>query len=88
MKSPLVNIVLILFVTPLAGVWIEISPAPPPGYTLQVTPLAGVWIEITYIILHCTYRIVTPLAGVWVPYHSKDLKKGLEQAILKQAGLK
>ena len=25
---------------------------------------------------------------VVVPYHSKDLKKGLEQAILKQAGLK
>ncbi len=25
---------------------------------------------------------------VIVPYHSKDLKKGLEQAILKQAGLK
>lgn len=24
---------------------------------------------------------------VIVPYHSKDLKKGLEQAILKQAGL-
>ena len=23
-----------------------------------------------------------------VPYHSKSLKKGLEQAILKQAGLK
>ena len=23
-----------------------------------------------------------------VPYHSKDLKKGLEQEILKQAGLK
>ena len=23
-----------------------------------------------------------------VPYHSKELKKGLEQAILKQAGLK
>lgn len=23
-----------------------------------------------------------------VPYHSKDLKKGLEQSILKQAGLK
>ena len=23
-----------------------------------------------------------------VPYHSKDLKKGMEQAILKQAGLK
>lgn len=25
---------------------------------------------------------------VVVPYHSKDLKKGMEQAILKQAGLK
>ena len=25
---------------------------------------------------------------VIVPYHSKDLKKGLEQALLKQAGLK
>lgn len=25
---------------------------------------------------------------VIVPYHSTDLKKGLEQAILKQAGLK
>ena len=25
---------------------------------------------------------------VVVPYHFKDLKKGLEQAILKQAGLK
>ncbi len=25
---------------------------------------------------------------VIIPYHAKDLKKGLEQAILKQAGLK
>lgn len=25
---------------------------------------------------------------VIVPYHSKDLKRGMEQAILKQAGLK
>ncbi len=25
---------------------------------------------------------------VIVPYHSRDLKKGMEQAILKQAGLK
>lgn len=25
---------------------------------------------------------------VIVPYHSKDLKKGMEQAILKQAGVK
>ena len=75
-------------VTPLAGVWIEIAFTMRESDSRKVTPLAGVWIEITYIILHCTYRIVTPLAGVWVPYHSKDLKKGLEQAILKQAGLK
>lgn len=26
--------------------------------------------------------------SVIVPYHSKDLKKGLENAILKQAGIK
>ncbi len=25
---------------------------------------------------------------VIIPYHSRDLKKGLEQAILKQAGIK
>lgn len=35
-------------------------------------------------------KLMNPGTGrtVIVPYHSKDLKKGLEQAILKQAGLK
>ena len=35
-------------------------------------------------------KLKNPETGktVMVPYHSKDLKKGLEQAILKQAGLK
>ena len=35
-------------------------------------------------------KLTNPKTGrtVIVPYHSKDLKKGLEQAILKQAGLK
>ncbi|MGN0401917.1 MAG: type II toxin-antitoxin system HicA family toxin [Acetatifactor sp.] len=35
-------------------------------------------------------KMKTPDTGITVivPYHSKDLKKGLEQAILKQAGLK
>ena len=35
-------------------------------------------------------KLMNPEPGrtVIVPYHSKDLKKGLEQAILKQAGLK
>ncbi len=35
-------------------------------------------------------KLNNPTTGktVIVPYHSKDLKKGMEQAILKQAGLK
>lgn len=35
-------------------------------------------------------KMKNPFTGktVIVPYHSKDLKKGLEQVILKQAGLK
>lgn len=35
-------------------------------------------------------KLKNPITGktVIVPYHSKDLKKGMEQAILKQAGLK
>lgn len=35
-------------------------------------------------------KMYNPATGktVIVPYHCKDLKKGLEQAILKQAGLK
>ena len=35
-------------------------------------------------------KLKNPQTGrtVIVPYHSKDLKKGLEQAILTQAGLK
>ena len=35
-------------------------------------------------------KMRNPVTGktVIVPYHSKDLKKGMEQAILKQAGLK
>ena len=37
---------LILFVTPLAGVWIEIMSDHRPLTRRIVTPLAGVWIEI------------------------------------------
>ncbi len=35
-------------------------------------------------------KMYNPQTGktVIVPYHCKDLKKGMEQAILKQAGLK
>lgn len=37
---------------------------------------------------HMKLENVETKRTVIVPYHSKDLKKGLEQAILKQAGLK
>ncbi len=35
-------------------------------------------------------KLKNPESGITVvvPYHSKDLKKGMEQAILKQAGLR
>ena len=37
---------------------------------------------------HMKLRNTESEKTVIVPYHSNDLKKGLEQAILKQAGLK
>lgn len=37
---------------------------------------------------HRKYQNPTTGKVVILPYHAKDLKKGLEQAILKQAGLK
>lgn len=37
---------------------------------------------------HIKLRNPSTARTVIVPYHSKDLKKGMEQAILKQAGLK
>lgn len=37
---------------------------------------------------HIKMRNKSTKITVIVPYHSKELKKGLEQAIIKQAGLK
>lgn len=37
---------------------------------------------------HIKFKNMENQRTVIVPYHSKALKKGLEQAILKQAGLK
>lgn len=37
---------------------------------------------------HVKLKNSVTVKTVIVPYHSKNLKKGLEQAILKQAGLK
>ena len=53
-------------VTPLAGVWIEISPYLQKSSTDQVTPLAGVWIEMSSVFSCPDVSIVTPLAGVWI----------------------
>ena len=38
------------FVTPLAGVWIEISAPIIRDVLPMVTPLAGVWIEILFLL--------------------------------------
>ena len=37
---------------------------------------------------HMKMKNVHTGKSVIVPYHSKDLKKGLEQAILKQVGIR
>mgnify|MGYP003294129198 CR=1 FL=1 len=37
---------------------------------------------------HVKLRSEETLSQVIVPYHAKEMKKGLEQSILKEAGLK
>ena len=46
------------------------------------------FVEISQNGSHVKMRNEATGRQVIVPYHSKSLKKGLEQAILKQAGLK
>lgn len=46
------------------------------------------FITVTQNGSHVKMRNPDTCKTVIVPYHSKDLKKGMEQAILKQAGLK
>jgi len=54
------------YVTPLAGVWIEILEFEPLILSFFVTPLAGVWIEIFFDKGTFIFWEVTPLAGVWI----------------------
>ena len=56
----------VINVTPLAGVWIEMSGSAGAVQGLIVTPLAGVWIEIGERCWNRRYPEVTPLAGVWI----------------------
>ena len=55
-----------IWVTPLAGVWIEIKSKIAQKNTKVVTPLAGVWIEMIASFIQHESNIVTPLAGVWI----------------------
>ena len=55
-----------IVVTPLAGVWVEISVIGLSFGNERVTPLAGVWVEIAFTTIYSPGSLVTPLAGVWV----------------------
>ena len=59
-----------LFVTPLAGVWIEMGKFSSVYGHDAVTPLAGVWIEIADDSKTAQRDHVTPLAGVWIEISS------------------
>ena len=61
-----INRITYRFVTPLAGVWIEIAVTFYHALHNAVTPLAGVWIEIVPKACFAAAFTVTPLAGVWI----------------------
>ena len=62
-----------MYVTPYAGVWIEISIKMSADPTNKVTPYAGVWIEIfSGSFDKCAYT-VTPYAGVWIEIRNSFL---------------
>ena len=54
------------FVTPFAGVWIEIVSRNRIPDGRKVTPFAGVWIEISSARTFYARCPVTPFAGVWI----------------------
>ena len=54
------------YVTPFAGVWIEILANGSQNKEKGVTPFAGVWIEILPSGYTTLAQNVTPFAGVWI----------------------
>ena len=54
------------YVTPFAGVWIEILANGSQNKEKGVTPFAGVWIEISSKQNNTGRCEVTPFAGVWI----------------------
>ena len=67
-------------VTPLVGVWIEISEHLTVGRTRCVTPLVGVWIEISSKVPGATGGLVTPLVGVWIEISFNAVRSGFSMS--------
>ena len=67
------------WVTPYAGVWIEIRLSTTSVCDKTVTPYAGVWIEITSLKFHSETLHVTPYAGVWIEI--EEIDRLLEQGV-------
>ena len=63
---PVMALLIALLVTPLVGVWIEMSKVVGSFSKGDVTPLVGVWIEISYGVSQVSGIDVTPLVGVWI----------------------
>ena len=64
--------VLVLFVAPLAGAWIEMSQLSRWSKDGKVAPLAGAWIEIVAIPVSWLRSEVAPLAGAWIEMNRTD----------------
>ena len=79
----------IFAVTPLAGVWIEITTLDVYTHKKPVTPLAGVWIEIESHRQELNEKIVTPLAGVWIEIkYCIVVAQSIPSLPLRECGLK
>ena len=57
---------ILTWVTPFVGVWIEITVQTVREYIKKVTPFVGVWIEISDICHPNIATTVTPFVGVWI----------------------
>ena len=58
--------VIVVFVAPFAGAWIEIENVIQNHFVHIVAPFAGAWIEIIFYLLISYLLIVAPFAGAWI----------------------
>ena len=76
-------------VTPLVGVWIEITMWSRMLLPKNVTPLVGVWIEIWDDVADSASAWVTPLVGVWIEiFAPSGNTQNKESLSLRECGLK